>query len=122
MSNDNVINFKAGQKIMPIPYVDPQIEPSAVKEADSVLIDALKNALEMAEAGELTGIAMISWNQKSGGFMRWTGLPAREPDPVHTAIKFLGGLFLIEDDLKFWARASYPTIAEVINDIENEPV
>jgi len=99
-----------------------RIKPAENPNADAVLIATLEDALDRAKKGEITGCAMISWYPDGPGFLRWLSMPVHEKNIDVAAFRFMGGLSLLEADLKCMAHERYLTFEESATPVhEGEP-
>ncbi len=100
---------------------EQRIKPGA---PDPLTIKALEEALEMAKAGELTGLIAMSWDPVDREFWRHVTIPVLDGyEPRNAAAMMLGGLQMMQDDLKdiaFWARGYDPLCLYETDESEEE--
>lgn len=120
MSEDNkILNFPSAKTISAVPESEPIIANDDKPVANPFVVQALKGALECAERGELSGIAIIAWNHNTEAFARWLFPMCNEQRVDNGAFKLMSALSLLERDLKELAHSAYPSMLELVSTAES---
>lgn len=115
--NDNVeqppkvVDLRNRRAYAPQPLLPDETRPEP-GEPDPAVILALETALAMAKQGRLHGLVALAWDPIDKEFWRHLTVPHMGDFEIRgAAAMMLGGLQMIEDDLKdaaFWTQGYDP--------------